>query len=188
MKVLGTASSLLTMAQAPRAKGISAGYLPQDGLTLSGRSIFCRMHVGLRRAPCHGKKKWSRLPHSMSELDHTRRGLCRCRRPLSENSSTNSRAPRWFTHWRRKWGRSLHRSRLPTAMIGRGNTERILRRLGKMRIALAKLLLQKAQLAPARRAHKTISTSKLATGWREYLTSYPYAYVSDLAWTVTSST
>ena len=35
-------------------KGIRAGYLPQDGLTLTGRTRLRRMHVGVRRHPRAG--------------------------------------------------------------------------------------------------------------------------------------
>ena len=36
------------------AKGISAGYLPQDGLALSGRTVFRRVHGGFFRAARNG--------------------------------------------------------------------------------------------------------------------------------------
>src|SRR5258706_12306853 len=51
------------------AKGTSAGYLPQDGLTLSGRSVFAEcMSVfdDLRKM----EQELESLTHSMSELDH----------------------------------------------------------------------------------------------------------------------
>src|SRR6266446_9261556 len=51
------------------AKGTSAGYLPQDGLTLSGRSVFAEcMSVfdDLRKM----EQELESLTRSMSELDH----------------------------------------------------------------------------------------------------------------------
>src|ERR1700723_1099007 len=52
------------------AKGSSAGYLPQDGLTLSGRTVFAEcMSVfdDLRGM----ERELETLMHSMAELDHT---------------------------------------------------------------------------------------------------------------------
>src|SRR5437660_12845940 len=52
------------------AKGTSAGYLPQDGLTLSGRSVFaeCMSVFDHLRAL---ETQLESLTHSMAELDHT---------------------------------------------------------------------------------------------------------------------
>src|ERR1700689_606885 len=52
------------------AKGTSAGYLPQDGLTLSGRSVFaeCMSVFDDLRAM---ETELESLTHSMAELDHT---------------------------------------------------------------------------------------------------------------------
>src|SRR5438270_438331 len=52
------------------AKGTSAGYLPQDGLTLSGRTVFaeCMSVFDDLRAI---EKELESLTHSMAELDHT---------------------------------------------------------------------------------------------------------------------
>src|SRR5580765_2423363 len=69
MKILAGLDSL-DYGSISRAKGISAGYLPQDGLTLSGRSIFdecMSVFAGLHSM----EKEMESLTHSMSELDHT---------------------------------------------------------------------------------------------------------------------
>ena len=69
MKILAGLESL-DYGSISRAKGISAGYLPQDGLTLSGRSIFdecISVFAGLHSM----EKEMESLTHSMSELDHT---------------------------------------------------------------------------------------------------------------------
>src|SRR5689334_24265433 len=52
------------------AKGISAGYLPQDGLTLSGRTVFaeCMSVFAELRAM---EQELETLTHSIAELDHT---------------------------------------------------------------------------------------------------------------------
>ena len=52
------------------AKGTSAGYLPQDGLTLSGRTVFaeCMSVFDDVRAM---EQELESLMHSMAELDHT---------------------------------------------------------------------------------------------------------------------
>src|SRR5215475_11156727 len=51
------------------AKGVSAGYLPQDGLTLSGRTVFaeCMSVFDDLRAM---ETELESLMHSMAELDH----------------------------------------------------------------------------------------------------------------------
>jgi ATP-binding cassette, subfamily F, member 3 len=52
------------------AKGISAGYLPQDGLTLSGKTVFAEcMSVFARLS--NMEKELEQLTASMAELDHT---------------------------------------------------------------------------------------------------------------------
>src|SRR5215469_5184925 len=54
------------------AKGISAGYLPQDGLTLSGRTVFeeCMSVFSRLRAM---ERELDELTSRMSEIDHTSR-------------------------------------------------------------------------------------------------------------------
>src|SRR6201987_814215 len=69
MKVLSGLDSL-DYGTISRAKGISAGYLPQDGLTLSGRSIFAECMSVFDELHAMEKEMES-LTHSMSELDHT---------------------------------------------------------------------------------------------------------------------
>src|ERR1700745_990136 len=67
MKVLAGLESL-DYGSISRAKGISAGYLPQDGLTLTGRSIFdecLSIFAGLHAM----EEEMESLTHSMSELD-----------------------------------------------------------------------------------------------------------------------
>ena len=68
MKVLAGLETL-DYGAVTTAKGISAGYLPQDGLTLSGRSIFAEcMAVFSELRAMEGEME--HLTRQMSELDH----------------------------------------------------------------------------------------------------------------------
>src|ERR1700747_524149 len=69
LKILAGSESL-DYGSISRAKGISAGYLPQDGLALSGRSIFAECMSVFDELHAMEKEMES-LTHSMSELDHT---------------------------------------------------------------------------------------------------------------------
>src|SRR5438105_3536208 len=68
LKVLGGLETL-DYGSISIAKGISAGYLPQDGLTLSGRTVFaeCMSVFSKLRAM---EEEMEQLTASMSELDH----------------------------------------------------------------------------------------------------------------------
>src|SRR5437763_14481407 len=52
------------------AKGISAGYLPQDGLTLTGRTVFAECMSVFSRLR-NMEQELEQLTSSMAELDHT---------------------------------------------------------------------------------------------------------------------
>src|SRR6201982_1316637 len=69
LKVLGGMESL-DYGSLAVTKGTSAGYLPQDGLALSGRSVFaeCMSVFDDLRAM---ETELESLTHSMAELDHT---------------------------------------------------------------------------------------------------------------------
>ena len=68
LKILAGSESL-DYGSVSRAKGISAGYLPQDGLALSGRTVFaeCMSVFSKLRAM---EKEMEELTGRMSELDH----------------------------------------------------------------------------------------------------------------------
>jgi len=68
MKILAGLESV-DYGSISRAKGISAGYLPQDGLALSGRSIFAECMSVFDDLHAMEKEMES-LTASMSELDH----------------------------------------------------------------------------------------------------------------------
>src|SRR5881396_1824048 len=69
LKVLGGLETL-DYGSISIAKGISAGYLPQDGLTLSGRTVFaeCMSVFSKLRAM---EQELEQLTSSMADLDHT---------------------------------------------------------------------------------------------------------------------
>ena len=52
------------------AKGISSGYLPQDGLSLAGRTVFAECISVFARLQ-EMERELERLTSSMAELDHT---------------------------------------------------------------------------------------------------------------------
>src|SRR5258706_13363720 len=55
------------------AKGTTAGYLPQDGLSLSGRTVFAEGMGGFTEL--HSiERELEKLPHKISELDHASAG------------------------------------------------------------------------------------------------------------------
>src|SRR5690349_19904723 len=67
LKILGGLESL-DYGTLSATKGISAGYLPQDGLTLSGRSVFAEcmsVFSGLQDM----EQEMEQLTHKMAELD-----------------------------------------------------------------------------------------------------------------------
>ncbi len=88
------------------AKGTSAGYLPQDGLTLSGRTVFaeCMSVFDDLRAM---ETELESLTHSMAELDHTSAGVFRMS-PIDINASNTSSAPATATPSSREVGRVLN--------------------------------------------------------------------------------
>jgi ATP-binding cassette subfamily F protein 3 len=69
LKILAGTESL-DYGSVSRAKGISAGYLPQDGLALSGRTVFaeCMSVFSHLRAM---EQEMEALTGRMSELDHS---------------------------------------------------------------------------------------------------------------------
>src|SRR5215469_1794422 len=71
MKILAGLETL-DYGSLTRAKGISAGYLPQDGLTLSGRTVFDECMAVFSRLRTM-EKELERLTAQMAELDHTSR-------------------------------------------------------------------------------------------------------------------
>jgi ATP-binding cassette subfamily F protein 3 len=170
MKILAGLESL-DYGSISRAKGISAGYLPQDGLTLSGRSIFAEcmsVFAGLHAM----EKEMESLTHSMSELDHN----------SAAYADVAGRYQKLEHEFRARDGYTLE-AEVGKVLTGLGfhrddwtrNTEQFSGGW-QMRIALAKLLLQKPNLLLLDEPTNHLDLE--ARNWlEEYLTSYPYAYV-----------
>src|SRR5712671_5683583 len=170
MKVLAGLESL-DYGSISRAKGISAGYLPQDGLTLSGRSIFdecLSIFAGLHAM----EEEMEALTHSMSELDPS----------SAAYADVADRYQKLEHEFRAHDGYTLE-AEVGKVLTGLGfhrddwsrNTEEFSGGW-QMRIALAKLLLEKPNLLLLDEPTNHLDLE--ARNWlEEYLSSYPYAFV-----------
>ena len=148
MKILAGSESL-DYGSISRAKGISTGYLPQDGLTLTGRTIFAECMSVFDELHAIEKEMES-LTRSMSELDHAESGILQRRRPLPE-ARTRIRRPRRL-HARSPGRSGSHRSRLSPRRLDAPD-RRIFRRLADAHRA-RQTSAAEAQPAAARRAHQ----------------------------------
>jgi len=170
MKILAGFESL-DYGSISRAKGISAGYLPQDGLTLSGRSIFAECMSVFDELHAMEKEMES-LTHSMSVLDHTGQ----------EYADVADRYQRLEHEFRARDGYTLE-AEVGKVLTGLGfhrdDWARQTQEFSggwQMRIALAKLLLQKPNLLLLDEPTNHLDLE--ARNWlEEYLGSYPFAFV-----------
>ncbi len=153
------------------AKGTTAGYLPQDGLSLSGRTVFAECMAVFTELHAM-ERELETLTHSISELDHA----------SPEYADVADRYHSLEHEFRTRDGYSIE------AEVGR-----VLQGLGfrkedwerqtdefsggwQMRLALAKLLLQKPNLLLLDEPTNHLDLE--ARNWlEEYLHDYPYALV-----------
>src|SRR5213594_3476096 len=170
LKVLGGLETL-DYGSISIAKGISAGYLPQDGLTLSGRTVFaeCMSVFSKLRAM---EEEMEQLTASMSELDHA----------SAEYAQVADRYQRVEHEFQARDGYAVE-AQVGAVLSGLGFGREDWKRQTdefsggwQMRIALAKLLLQKPNLLLLDEPTNHLDLE--ARNWlEEYLTEYPYAFV-----------
>src|ERR1700722_11566462 len=153
------------------AKGTTAGYLPQDGLSLSGRTVFaeCMSVFDELRAM---ERELETLTHSIAELDHT----------STAYADVADRYHRLEHEFQTRGGYSIE-AEVGRVLMGLGFRKEDWERQTdefsggwQMRLALAKLLLQKPNLLLLDEPTNHLDLE--ARNWlEEYLTSYPYALV-----------
>ena len=152
-------------------KGVTIGYLPQEGLSLSGRTVFaeCMTVFASLRAL---EDEQEQLAHRMAELDPEG----------SEYAQVADRFHRAESEFRARDGYAVE-AQVGTVLSGLGFPQRDWKRRTEefsggwqMRIALAKLLLEKPNLLLLDEPTNHLDLE--ARNWlEEYLAAYPYAFV-----------
>src|ERR1041385_992070 len=170
LKVLAGTESL-DYGTITQQRGIQSGYLPQDGLSLSGRTVFAEC-LSVFEDVHQMQREQEELAHRMAEVDHA----------SAEYQQIAERFHRIQAEIQARDGYTIEAD-VGTVLNGLGfKKEDWTRRTEEfsggwqMRIALAKLLLQKPYLLlldePTN--HLDLETRN----WLEqYLVNYPHAYV-----------
>jgi ATP-binding cassette, subfamily F, member 3 len=154
-----------------RARGISAGYLPQDGLSLSGRTVFAEC-MSVFAELLSMERELEELTARMSELDPAG----------TDYAQVADRFHTLQSHFRAQDGYALE-AQVGSVLSGLGFRKEDWQRATEefsggwqMRIALAKLLLQRPNLLlldePTN--HLDLETRNWLEG---YLSTYPNAFV-----------
>ncbi|MGB7600284.1 MAG: ABC-F family ATP-binding cassette domain-containing protein [Candidatus Sulfotelmatobacter sp.] len=153
------------------AKGTTAGYLPQDGLTLSGRTVFAECMAVFTELHAM-ERELETLTHRISELDHTG----------PEYAEVANRYHSLEHEFRTRDGYSID-AEVGRVLMGLGFQKEDWERQTdefsggwQMRLALAKLLLQKPNLLLLDEPTNHLDLE--ARNWlEEYLHNYPHAFV-----------
>ena len=170
LKVLAGTESL-DYGTITQQRGIQSGYLPQDGLSLSGRTVFAEC-LSVFEHVHQMQREQEELARRMAEVDHA----------STEYQQIAERFHRIQAEIQARDGYTIE-AEVGTVLNGLGFKKEDWQRRTEefsggwqMRIALAKLLLQKPNLLlldePTN--HLDLETRN----WLEqYLVNYPYAYV-----------
>ncbi len=170
LKVLAGLESL-DYGSLSRTKGISAGYLPQDGLTFAGRTVFQEC-LSVFDDVLAMEREMETLAARMGEVDHTG----------AEYAAIADRFHHLQSAFQARDGYSLE-AQVGAVLGGLGFgkedwTRRIEEFSGgwQMRVAMAKLLLRKPNLLLLDEPTNHLDLE--ARNWlEEYLSEYPHAYV-----------